>query len=226
MNFTIDKELLALCPNAALLVLEYDALVTNSPDALTALLDETIQSVHKQYTLADLAELPPIRDTRSAYRQLGKPPTTYRNAAEAMLRRIVKGNGLYRINNVVDINNLMSISTRYSIGSYDTDCLTGGIEWKRAPAEECYQGIGKDVVNIEYLPTLYDSNGAFGNPTSDSRQAMITTGKHRIASVVYSFSGRDEFDAIAEKYGEWLIAYCGAAEITKRIVDCHTIIVQ
>ena len=35
-----------------------------------------------------------------------------------MLRRIIKQKGLYQINNIVDINNYMSISSGYTVGSY------------------------------------------------------------------------------------------------------------
>ncbi|HHY27931.1 MAG TPA: hypothetical protein GX523_14535 [Desulfitobacterium dehalogenans] len=219
MNITIAKELSALCPGATLMVLSYEAEVKESFGELLDLLDQTINDLNSRYTMADLSELRHIKDTRAAYRSLGKSPTAYRNAAEAMLRRIVKGNGLYHINNVVEVNNLMSITTGYSVGSYDRDCLTGAVAWKRAPDGENYQGIGKDILNIEHLPTLYDDKGAFGNPTSDSRRAIISSGKHRMMSVLYSFSGQDEFDSIIAQYQELLIAHCGVKAIDVRIIN-------
>lgn len=218
MDIKISKELSALCPGATLMVLSYETEVQKSSAELLALLDKTIKELHKRYTMSDLPEILHIKDTRTAYRNLGKSPTAYRNAAEAMLRRIVKGNGLYHINNVVEINNLISVTTGYSVGSYDTDCLSGTVEWKRAPDGESYQGIGKDVLNIEHLPTLYDKNGAFGNPTSDSRRAMISTGIHRISSVIYSFSSNHELDFIASQYQELLTIYCRVKEIDVKII--------
>lgn len=93
------------------------------------------------------------------------------------------------------------------------------MEWRRAPDGESYRGIGKDVLNIEHLPTLYDEKGAFGNPTSDSRRVMITPGIHRVSSVVYSFSGNHEFDLIASQYKKLLITHCGAKEIDVIIIN-------
>ncbi|HCJ57663.1 MAG TPA: hypothetical protein DHV55_10120 [Clostridiaceae bacterium] len=61
--------------------------------------------------------------------------------------------------------------------------------------------------------------GAFGNPTSDSRRAMISPGIHRISSVVYSFSGNHEFDLIASQCHELLIAHCRAKETNVKIVS-------
>lgn len=219
MDIKISKELSALCPGAALMALSYEVEVQKSSAELLALLDKTIKELHKRYTMADLPEISHIKDTRTAYRSLGKSPTAYRNAAEAMLRRIVKGNGLYHINNVVEINNLISVTTGYSVGSYDTDCLSGSVEWRRAPEGESYQGIGKDVLNIEHLPALYDENGAFGNPTSDSRRAMISMGEHRISSVIYSFSGSDELNSIAAQYQELLDTFCSVKKSDVVIIN-------
>ncbi len=218
MDIKIAKELSESYPGAALMVISYEVEVKESSPELLAFLDQTIKELHSRYTMADLPEIPHIKDTRTAYRSLGKSPTAYRNAAEAMLRRIVKGNGLYHINNVVELNNLISITTGYSVGSYDMDCLSGSVEWKRAPDGESYQGIGKDVLNIEHLPTLYDDNGAFGNPTSDSRKAMISPGAHRIMSIIYSFSGTDQFDTIAAQYREWLVHHCDVKEIDAKFI--------
>lgn len=136
-----------------------------------------------------------------------------------MLRRIVKGKSIYHINNVVDVNNLISISTGYSVGSYDTEYLSGKVEWKRSTDGEKYQGIGKDVLNIEHLPTLYDEIGAFGNPTSDSRRAMISLDKHQIMSVIYLFSGKHELESISAHYQELLATYCGTKEINVMIIE-------
>ena len=135
-----------------------------------------------------------------------------------MLRRIVKGNGLYHINNVIEVNNLMSITSGYSIGSYDIDSILAPIELKRAPDGERYEGIGKDGVNIEHLPTLYDKQGAFGNPTSDTRRTMIKPGNRNIMSVIYSFDGKNDLHEIMNKYCDNLKKYCLVNKIDMMII--------
>ncbi|BAE82908.1 B3/B4 domain-containing protein [Desulfitobacterium hafniense] len=171
---SISDELVSLCPGAALGVLFYKAAVMPSTPKLISLFDDTITTLAKDYSTETIAQNPHIAATRQAYKALGKSPHDYRNAAEAMLRRIVQGKGLYRINNIVEINNLISISSGYSIGSYDTKQLQGNLELRRAEKGTHYDGIGKSAVNIEYLPTLYDQSGPFGNPSSDSRRANPT----------------------------------------------------
>jgi DNA/RNA-binding domain of Phe-tRNA-synthetase-like protein len=58
----------------------------------------------------------------------------------------LQGKGVYKINNIVDINNLISLKSKFPVGSY----------------------------NIKNLPVLTDSTSSFRSPTSDSERAMIT----------------------------------------------------
>ena len=208
MNFFISDELQQLYTNAALGVLHYRANVQKSTSALLELLDGTISKLQAQYTMDDIAQLPQIAATRNAYKALGKSPHEYRNAAEAMLRRVVKGNGLYRINNIVETNNLVSISSGYSIGSYDVSCLSGNITLHRALDGASYEGIGKGAINIEHLPTLYDDIGAFGNPSSDSRRAMIQAGDREIISVLYAFDGGNGLEEWIPRFKKLLQTHC------------------
>src|SRR5690625_1163241 len=145
-----------LIPGAMLGVVRYVVDVKKSDERLLSYFDKTVKEIGSRYEMSEIAEIPHIRETREAYKALGKSPSQYRNAAEAMLRRIVKGNGLYKINNVVEINNLISIRSGYSVGSYDKHALKGEIELRPAPAGERYEGIGKSNLNIENLPVLFD----------------------------------------------------------------------
>jgi len=186
---------------------------------LLADFDETIKAMQDDYTLEKVAQNPHVAATRKAYKALGKDPLKYRNSAEAMLRRIAKGNGLYRINNAVDINNMISVASGYSLGSYDRAAIKGQIVWKRAPDGERYKGIGKDVLNIEHLPALYDDESVFGNPTSDSRRTMITAGgRKNLLYVIYAFDGTDELQTWLDNLAELLKKYANAADIQTQVV--------
>ncbi|EGO64645.1 B3/4 domain-containing protein [Acetonema longum] len=208
MNFFISDELQQLYPDVALGIMHYQAIVQKSTPALLELVDKTISELQAKYTMDDIARIPQIAATRNAYKALGKSPQEYRNAAEAMLRRVVKGNGLYHINNIVETNNLVSISSGYSIGSYDVSCLSGNITLHRAPDGAIYEGIGKGSINIEYLPTLYDDIGAFGNPSSDSRRAMIQAGDREIVSVLYAFDDGNGLEEWMTHFKNLLQTYC------------------
>lgn len=218
MKIQISNDIKERWNDIALGVLIYRAEVVESPSELIELFMKSIDGIKDKYELSDIADLTHIQSTRNAYKALGKSPSEYRNASEAMLRRIVKGNGLYEVNNIIEINNLISVTTGYSIGSYDTDMIIGPIELRRAPDGEKYQGIGKEAVNIEHIPTLYDGQGAFGNPTSDSRRAMVQTGEHNIMSVIYSFDGGSYLQEIMNRYCELLREYCSVDEIDTVVI--------
>lgn len=214
MKISISEEIHARCPEAALGILQYDAEVTPSSPALLEVFETALQDLEKQYSLETIAQIPHIAATRKAYKALGKSPHEYRNAAEAMLRRIVKSNGLYHINNVVEINNLISVSSGYSIGSYDTSQLQGDVVLERAGEGVHYEGIGKASVNIEFLPTLCDDLGPFGNPTSDSQRAMIQNGRRNVISVLYAFDGAEGLRPWLEQFARLVKEWCGAESVT------------
>lgn len=219
MKISISDEVYAICPGAALGVLSYKADVVPSTQELLILFDAAVAALSESYSTEKIAQNPHIAATRQAYKALGKSPHDYRNAAEAMLRRIVQGKGLYHINSIVEINNLISISSGYPVGSYDADQLQGNIELRRAETGTHYDGIGKSAVNIEYLPTLYDQAGPFGNPSSDSRRAMIQPGEHKVVTVIYSFDGAEELEYWLEKLASYLKDYCGVVDAEKIIVS-------
>ena len=218
MNINIDSKLKEIYPNTSLLVLIYEVEVTKSSKDLINYQKQIIKELENKYDLEDISQIKAIEDTRNAYKVLKKSPSSYRNAAEAMLRRIAKKNGLYKINNVVDINNIVSITSGYSIGSYDLEKIVGNITLKSADSNERYEGIGKELVNIEFIPTLYDEISAFGNPTSDSQRAMISEGYHKVMSVIYSFSNIDDFDKLAFEYKKLLKDFANVENVEVLII--------
>jgi DNA/RNA-binding domain of Phe-tRNA-synthetase-like protein len=52
---------------------------------------------------------------------IGKDQSPYRPSQEALLRGVLQGKGLFKINTVVDANNLISFRSQHSVGSYDLD---------------------------------------------------------------------------------------------------------
>ena len=81
-----------------------------------------------------------------------------------------------------------------------------------------YKSLGKDMVNIEHLPTLYDEKGVFGNPTSDSQRAMVGPGRHEIMSVIYGFDEKTELKKWLSEYERMLKMWCGVDEMVTEII--------
>ena len=179
---------------------------------------EVINNVKEMFNLENLTEQINIKTSRKAYKALGKEPSRYRVSSEALIRRILQGKGLYRINNVVDTNNLISIETGYSVGSYDLENLHGNINFRIGNIGEKYQGIRKEMINIENLPVFADDLGAYGNPTSDSTRAMITENSKYILTVLISFNGIEELEKSIDIAKKYLTKYAGAEDIRSIII--------
>lgn len=112
---------------------------------------------------------------RELYRRFGVDPTRHRPSSEALLRRVRRGEGLPRINSLVDAANLLSVRHQVPVGLYDLDGVRGGELVIRTGRDgEGYTGIGKDRVNVSGRICVADAEGACGNPSSDSARTMIT----------------------------------------------------
>jgi DNA/RNA-binding domain of Phe-tRNA-synthetase-like protein len=130
---------------------------------------------------------PPVERAavRAMYRRVGIDPTRRRPSSEALLRRVLRGDALPRVNTLVDICNWCSLELQLPYGLYDADRIEGPVLLRLgAPGEE-YPGIRKDAVHVGGRLTLADARGAFGNPTSDSARTMVTANTTRAVAVIF-----------------------------------------
>ena len=88
-------------------------------------IDAFTQTLRASETADSIKQQPAIAATREAYRRLGKDPSRYRPSAEALRRRLLRGLELYKIDTLVDLINLVSLRTGYSIGGFDADKIQG-----------------------------------------------------------------------------------------------------
>ena len=119
----IDDELLEICPKLQLGCIQYTANVEKGSKELWNKINDEIKRIEKEVSIEDINKEKNIKDSRELYKKIGKDPHRYRISSEALIRRIVQKKGLYKINNVVDANNLISIISKFSVGSYDIDNL-------------------------------------------------------------------------------------------------------
>lgn len=214
----VDAALKRLCPPLALGCIQGSVTVQGSDPQLLAKLRQRAEQISSDLSSDKISVQPAIAATREAYRSLGKDPSRYRGSAEALLRRIVSGKGLYFINNVVDINNLISLRTLCPLGSYDRDKIGADVVFRSGAAGESYRGIGKDALNLEYLPVFADADGPFGSPTSDSERAMILPSTRRILTVIISFGGADELEKWAQQAIELFREHAAGRDLEYTVV--------
>jgi len=189
---TISEKIKSMLPKLKLASIKADVVYQSFNNDLWKQIDEETKYIEK-INIDAIKNIEAINSSRQAYLALGKEPSRYRLSAEALMRRIVQGKGLYRISNLVDIINFSSIKTGYSIGGYDLEKIVGNIILDIGRLDDEYFAIGRGKFNIAELPVFRDNLGAFGSPTSDSQRTMITDNTKNIMLVVFNFGNHDNF---------------------------------
>ena len=213
MRIEIDDELKRRAPGASLGVLTATVAVTAHDEALWREIDARVAALVRRFASTEIASIPEIAATRAAYKALGKDPSRYRGSAEALSRRIAQGKGLYRVNTVVDVNNLVSLETFYSIGLYDLRFVEPPVVFRRGSEGETYEGIAKGEINLDGLPVFADAKGPFGNPSSDSARTMIRADTTKILMAVVSFSGPSGLNGALARAAELFARHASARDV-------------
>lgn len=213
LDVTIDPALTVAAPGLVLGCVAATVANTGHDPGLWARIDAVAERLVADLSVEDIAALPAVAAQRAAYRALGKDPSRYRGSAEALLRRVAQGKGLYRVNTLVDLNNLLSLETGDPLGCYDRDRLEPPLRLRAGRAGEGYPGIGKGEINIADLPVLADRQGPFGSPTSDSRRAAVGAETRHILLVVFAFGGGAGLEAALEKAAALLERHARGREI-------------
>ena len=119
---------------------------------------------------------------------------------------------------MVDVNNLISIKSGLSVGSYDLEKLKGDFVLRRALPGETYQGIGKELLNMENFLVLCDEEGIFGSSHSDSVRAMVTEETKDILTVIYCFDEETKLDVLLEKAKGSFQEYASATVVDTEVI--------
>lgn len=186
----LDSQLKEKVPGYCVAVMSFDMSVMPTQEPLKEEMNRLEQDIMQQLTLETLLKEPRIAAARAGYKALGKDPSRYRLSCEALLRRLIKGNGLYFVNNAVDIGNVLSARTQRSVAVLDEDKIQGDV-LIRIGQDEPYEGIGRGAINIENIPVYCDELGPFGTPTSDTTRTRITETTETILLFITSFNGTD-----------------------------------
>jgi DNA/RNA-binding domain of Phe-tRNA-synthetase-like protein len=216
---SIDVELKAKCLRVALACVTADVLAGPTPEALDRELCSCEGKILKLAEPKAVLESPAILATRAAYKALGKDPARYRGSAEALLRRVIAGKGLPRINNVVDVINFVSVESLLPVGLYHLAHVQGDIVFRAGRAGETYKGIGKYDLNLEGLPVFSDALGPHGSPTSDSERTMVTEATKQVIAIIISFGGAEKLPRWAQDTGELLQKHASGKNIHVEIVN-------
>lgn len=115
--------------------------VKSSDPKFNELRDKTIAELKERYTLESLKDDLTIGRYRDFLWKLKLDPTKMRPTAEALLRRVLRGSFLPRINNVVDATNLCAVKTIIPMSVYDAEKIFPPLTLRFATKGEEFIGI-------------------------------------------------------------------------------------
>lgn len=212
-NITLSEDIKQRCPNYRGAAVYAPVKNTTYSKGLWEEIAAFTQELQATETTESIKNQRAIEATRQAYKACGKDPSRYRPSAEALRRRLLRGIDLYQIDTLVDLINLVSLKTGYSIGGFDADKIQGtelclGI----GKAEESFEGIGRGILNIEGLPVFRDATGGIGTPTSDHERTKMGLQTTHILALINGYSGEEGLKEAAEMTLELLKKYAYSGE--------------
>ena len=203
----IDEKYTEKLPDFKLGIILAKVTTEDSSELLVSEMNGFFQNLKETLKVDQISQLKEIKAGRSAYRAFGKDPTKYRLSAEKLIRRILKGEGLDLINNVVDLSNLISLKYHCPVGTFDFEKTNGDIVLRAGEEGETYMSLANQLLNLEGFPIFADAFGPFGSTTSDSTRTNVE--KHTKLILLSIFGFEDQFDFI------------GALDDAKRLIQSY-----
>ena len=145
MNFSIEPILGAFpAYRCGVVLAEIEAVPEGRAPMLDAAIAAAELDARSRYDLETVGEIPAIRDWRKAYRAFGIKKTSYRCSVERLLRGVLQGRGLPRVNGFVDAYNLVSLRHLAPLGADDLDRVSGGLAFRYATPDDSFIALGDE----------------------------------------------------------------------------------
>ncbi len=211
VSFEVDCKGLCL---AAIQMVEVK--VSPSRPAFEKFEQDIFKRVRAEMTLDGLKDDLVFRSFRDLYWTFGMDPTKERVSSEALLRRILVGQNLWRVNNVVDTANLASVVHKLPIGLTDISKMTGKLTVRTAGKGEVFRRIGGESLECrgrEIVLADDEKIVCYGYATHDSDFTRVTNRSNEVVLLIYGFPGISE-DSISQ-------ASASTAKMIEQWLDCR-----
>lgn len=186
MKVTISEDIKKTLPEFSVIAYTMDVDNTLTND-VTTFINQVVDENKDIYTLEQVIKDPKILQSRNGYKKLGKDPSHTRVACENLLRRIIKRQPLYRLGDIIDLGNILSILTRRSVCVVDQDKLVGDVNIRIGTKEDIYITINRGPLNVEKIPVYEDNHSPFGCPSSDTLRTAVDQNTKSIFVMIICF---------------------------------------
>ncbi|MHA1862290.1 MAG: B3/B4 domain-containing protein [Candidatus Thorarchaeota archaeon] len=176
-------------PGSSIVVVELDELKLGKSskefeEHEKSLFNEMRENTNLEYLSKD----PLIQSYRALHWSYGMDPTKKRGSSEAVLRRVLQGENLWRISDLVDIVNLASAYHKIPIGLIDASKIEGQLTLRIAKKGEIFNRIGGETIECRGREVvLADDIGiiCYGYAIHDSERTKVTQNSHRVLLLHY-----------------------------------------
>jgi DNA/RNA-binding domain of Phe-tRNA-synthetase-like protein len=116
----------------AFVVAEGLTIAPERPLALDALIAQREEAARARWGGTELSQIPGIAAWRAAYKGFGIRQTRYRSSVERLVKNVLAGRSLARVNTFVDLYNAVSLSAVLPLGADDLDRITPPLTFRTA----------------------------------------------------------------------------------------------
>jgi len=220
LSLTIDPSLVNLFPDLHVLVGRVENVIVRSHVAeLEDFKGEVIEEIRRSYSLDTVKDNLTFRAYRDFFWKINVDPTKTRPAAEALIRRVLRGRPLPKINSLVDAYNLASMKSEIAFAAFDADELGDSLLMRFAVDGEEFLGIGMAkpmqltrsevvIADSEKLVAIY--------PYRDAEEAKITQKTRNVLFIACGVPGIDEENLrlALDLSFKFVTRFCGGAART------------
>ncbi len=211
----VDARLQTKFPGLKAVLIDLEGVsVKREVEELEAFKGEVVERALGAWTLDQLREEPTFRAYRDFFWRVGVDPTKTRPSSEALIRRMLRGSPLPKINSLVDTYNLASIDSAIPIAAFDVDKLSGEMLMREAVKGEEFMGIGmkKQVVLNGGEPVVTDDErlvAIYPYRDADLSKVTLETGKVSLMICGVPNIGGERLEETGALCVEYITRFCG-----------------
>ena len=166
----------------------------------------------------ELSAIPGVAAWRAAYKGFGIKRTSYRSSVERLIKRVLAGQPLPEINALVDLYNMVSLTSALCLGCDDLDKTEGDLVFRFSRPDDSFVDMGAEAGDDPNDPpkegeVVYaDSRHVLcrrWNWRQDARTA--SSAATRRAAVTVQSNGFGDVEAAAANLGRLIERECAAA---------------
>jgi DNA/RNA-binding domain of Phe-tRNA-synthetase-like protein len=201
----------------AVLAADRLAIPAERPRELDRIIVEHEALCRERWAGTELSAIPGIAAWRSAYRAFGIKRTSYRSSVERLVKNVLAGRPLPRVNGFVDAYNAVSLAHVLCLGADDLDRVEGNLAFRFSEPGDSFRDMAAEAGEDPYDPpkpgeVVYADEAKVlcrrWNWRQDAR-SVITADTRRAIVTVQSNGAGDLAAAVAE-LGALLERFCGA----------------